>query len=748
MLIVRKIYFSEGSNLNQTIAITVRDKIASTDFDEVVSFNSVYRLAFDFDEEWDAFPNRVAVVMWAGGTAEWLFAGNECDMPVIDTLHSEHALIGVYSVNGGKRIASSFVRVRCRAGACGAPSNRPVASLHEQILDFFNGKDWSVFEGKVAEGVYSAVQVDKHGLVKKGWDLIEVGADGQEEPSEKLADGGVFFGCKGGIYTPYYVKGGQKEALSLAADAQKKALHIGSKTYDGTEEVTITDSDLGLRALAKKDLVAAEDLASDAVHDSNILSGAVRSRHLATACVTPQKVAEGLLVAGENITVSRNGSSGVYTVSASGSGGGGESAVTSVNGQTGDVTITKNDLGLAEVAITGSYNDLIDKPAGGAGGGAVTSVNGQTGDVVIDAASLKLGKLATKNVVTGNDVQAYSLVTLNLADGCVQGRNIATGAVTHEKVASGLISDGVNTTVERSSLGVYRINAAFSGVTSVNGQKGDVTVSKNDLGLAEVAISGSYSDLKDLPDFSSGPVLSVNGQTGQVTITKNDLGLAEVAITGSYNDLTDKPRLEDGPVVSVNGQTGQVTITKDDLGLADVAVSGDYLDLKNRPKFDGAVLTVNGRTGNVVLTKNDFGLPEVAITGSYNDLLDKPDLSGGPVLSVNGQSGAVTITKNDLGLGLVTNDRQMPLDDYITGDLNKLTESGFYTVIGDESHPCTNSPITDQNPSGSDCRWAVLVIAQEKENIATQILFSQRSDCAVRMRVYTGTFWSAWKVVV
>ena len=99
-------------------------------------------------------------------------------------------------------------------------------------------------------------------------------------------------------------------------------------------------------------------------------------------------------------------------------------------------------------------------------------------------------------------------------------------------------------------------------MTSVNGQTGAVTIGKYDLGLAAVAISGSYNDLEDKP--AAGAVTSVNGQTGAVTIGKNDLGLAAVAISGSYYDLVNVPPTG---VSSVNGQKGAVTLGKGDLGL-------------------------------------------------------------------------------------------------------------------------------------------------------------------------------------
>ncbi len=45
----------------------------------------------------------------------------------------------------------------------------------------------------VVEGTWSAVQVDTKGRVLAGAQVIEVGSEGQEEPSELLAAGGIFF---------------------------------------------------------------------------------------------------------------------------------------------------------------------------------------------------------------------------------------------------------------------------------------------------------------------------------------------------------------------------------------------------------------------------------------------------------------------------------------------------------------------------------------------------------------------------
>ena len=164
--------------MSKIIEITVKDKIASTDFCEVVSLNNNYRLRFHFDEEWNHYTDRVAVVRWEHGSAEQLFRGEECEMPMVDSISSENVQVGVYSILNGKRISSSLVTLRCMAGACAKPGAKHVDSLHEQILDYLNRH----------EGV----------------------------------------------------GGGKTEG----------SLHVGSKSYNGSEDVTITGEDLGLAKVA------------------------------------------------------------------------------------------------------------------------------------------------------------------------------------------------------------------------------------------------------------------------------------------------------------------------------------------------------------------------------------------------------------------------------------------------------------------------------------------------------------------
>lgn len=151
--------------------------------------------------------------------------------------------------------------------------------------------------------------------------------------------------------------------------------------------------------------------------------------------------------------------------------------------------------------------------------------------------------------------------------------------------------------------------------------------------LAEVAYSGSYSDLDNKPDLS------------QYAKTAD---LAAVATSGDYDDLTDKPDL------SVYAESSD---------LADVATSGDYNDLINTPTIppsltvDSALSTTSENpVQNKVITDalddkaDSSSLSAVATSGAYSDLSGKPslaavatsgdygDLSNKPDLSVYAES--------------------------------------------------------------------------------------------------------------
>ena len=219
------------------------------------------------------------------------------------------------------------------------------------------------------------------------------------------------------------------------------------------------------------------------------------------------------------------------------------SAVDSVNGQTGDVVITANDLGAvtpADIPKTlpnpqkliftggaeGEYdgsNPLTVNVPSAIPQSAVTSVNGQTGAVVLtpdDIGAVAVGDIPKtlpnpkKLTFTGASVGVYdgsTALTINIPDPTKQA------------------------------------------VTSVNGQTGAVSLKAEDVGALPNttialpspktltftgAVSGSYNGAAqqtiNIP-VSTASVNSVNGKTGVVVLTASDVGALSAGVSALPN---------------------------------------------------------------------------------------------------------------------------------------------------------------------------------------------------------------------
>ena len=184
---------------------------------------------------------------------------------------------------------------------------------------------------------------------------------------------------------------------------------------------------------------------------------------------------------------------------------GGGGAVSSVNGQTGDVVLTASDVGALSdtTPIPDSTSDLINdsgfvNAAGAAAAAPVQSVNGQTGAVIVSG-------------------------------GAVDSVNGKTGTVVLDKTDIGL--GNVDNVQQYSAT-----NPPPYPVTSVNSQTGAVSLT----------IPDSTSDLINDSGFvnaagaaAAAPVQSVNGQTGAVTIPSG----------GIYQEGTNYIKYADGTMV-------------------------------------------------------------------------------------------------------------------------------------------------------------------------------------------------------
>ena len=226
-----------------------------------------------------------------------------------------------------------------------------------------------------------------------------------------------------------------------------------------------------------------------------------------------------------------------------------------------------------------------------------------------------------------------------------------------------------------------------------------------DLGFADVATSGDYNDLSNLPTLGTMAAESVNDYT-------KTSSLSPVATSGSYNDLNNKPTI---PAAQVNADWNAISGVAEILNkpnLATVATSGDYDDLSNKP----VIPTVNNPTITITqggVTKGSFTLNQA--TGD-TIALDAGG-SGSQVQSDWNQTDttAVDYIKNKpTALSDFTNDVGFITDDgtYLTKDQGSINEGKVLTVGSD-------GIVTPQDPSGTVDYTQLLNKPQINGNVLT-----------------------------
>lgn len=83
--------------MKKALRITVKDKIATYLQRDgvIVCGNKGYKIAFTFDEEWDAYETKIARFIWNDKYYDRTFTGKECDVPVIND--ATEVTVGVYA---------------------------------------------------------------------------------------------------------------------------------------------------------------------------------------------------------------------------------------------------------------------------------------------------------------------------------------------------------------------------------------------------------------------------------------------------------------------------------------------------------------------------------------------------------------------------------------------------------------------------------------------------------------------------
>ena len=350
--------------------------------------------------------------------------------------------------------------------------------------------------------------------------------------------------------------------------------------------------------------------------------------------------------------------------------------VTSVNGQTGDVTISA--------------------------GGNVDSVNGKTGVVVLSA----------------SDVGAQPTITVN---GIIKGDG-AGNLSEQETVAAELVDlPTVPTKVSELTNDSGYITAVQAPVQSVNNKTGTVSLTASDVGalpnttvipdktsqldndsgyITNTALE-PYAKTVDIPTKTSqlnndsgyitaneAPVQSVNTKTGAVVLTQDDVGDGATYVR-THNDFTDVLKTQintnkdniamlDGDVEGLQTDVGTLKTNVSSLQTAltskqDVIVGAASTITDNNLVANRALISdSSGKVAVSNVTSTELGYLD-GVTSNVQTQLNKK-LEKAPVTSVNSKTGAVQLNASDV--------RALPDTTVIPTKTSQLdNDSGFITDI-------------------------------------------------------------------
>lgn len=301
---------------------------------------------------------------------------------------------------------------------------------------------------------------------------------------------------------------------------------------------------------------------------------------------------------------------------------------------------------LSDVATSGSYNDLTNKP----------SIPDSTSDLTNDSGFLTSSDISGKQDKS-NLVTSWSATTSDVK-------------YPSEKLTKSALDNKVD-------------KVSGKGLST-----NDFTDSyKNTIdGLSDVASSGSYTDLTNKPTIpdSTSDLTNDSGFITSAAITGKEDSSNKVASWSSTttdvhypseklvkSSLDNKVDKVSGKGLSTNDYDNTAKNKVDNLHT--VATSGSYNDLTNKPTIPTVTSTIqNGNTNAITsdavydalaLKADSAGLATVATTGSWNDLLNRPSISdfGGEVTveklstAETGYLSSYVIKQNDVQVGATIN---------------------------------------------------------------------------------------------
>ena len=135
--------------MERVIHVSVKDKIAVAETDVLyICGNSDFAIQFEFDAEWEAFPEKTARFIYANQYRDILFRGSLCPIPVISGALA--ISVGVFA--GDLHTTTPAVITARRSILCnsGSPAD-PSDEVYNQLMEELN----RIYDAIVAAGGFT-----------------------------------------------------------------------------------------------------------------------------------------------------------------------------------------------------------------------------------------------------------------------------------------------------------------------------------------------------------------------------------------------------------------------------------------------------------------------------------------------------------------------------------------------------------------------------------------------------------------
>lgn len=346
---------------------------------------------------------------------------------------------------------------------------------------------------------------------------------------------------------------------------------------------------------------------------------------------------------------------------------------------------------LADVAKSGSYNDLTDKPTIPAS----ATVDSELSSTSVNPVQNKVINAALDSKADSSALSAYLPLSGGACTGSVNAPNFQTGTGTSNYFQCRKFRGEGNADTY-----YHAVDFGYSGHDSVDFYEYDpnwnfykcTTGTKSGAVLVGSINGNGWNGGARLTGAPTAPTATAGTNTTQIATTAfvqtavsskvSVSALATVATSGSYNDLTDKPTIPAAYTLpyatsSVLGGVkigSNISVTSGTISLkkANVTSALGYTPPTSDTTYGNATSSVAGlmsstdksKLDNIAAYANNYvhpashpvsmitGLANVAKTGSYNDLTNKPTIPAAVIVDDTLDANSTNAVQNKVVYGL------------------------------------------------------------------------------------------------